>query len=83
MRRGRDEGPARLLLVLKLLLHLVKGPGQVADLVPAALGGHLHGRTLRGELKRRLAESAQAPDDRARQRDAEDERQSEPGQGGV
>ena len=83
VRRGRDERPARLLLLLQALLHLVEGPGQVAHLVAAAVGGHGDRRPVGGELERRVAQAAQAADDRGRQRDAEQERQGQPGQRGV
>ena len=75
MRGGRDERPAGLLLLLEALLHLGERAAQVAHLVAATVGGHLDRRAVCRELERGVAQPAQAPDDRGRQRDPEQQRE--------
>ena len=66
MRRGSDESPTRLLLLLELTLHGGERPRQIADLVAGAIDRNLDAGTLAGELQRSLTQTTQATDETPR-----------------
>ena len=83
MRRGGHERPSRLLLAVEALLHHRQRPREVSHLVARPVDRDLYAGAFLGEFQRRLAQRAQPADQAARQGDAEDQRQRQPGEGGV